>query len=152
MTWDGQSNVPGIVLGLGLGGFLDGIVLHQMVQWHNMGSAVVPPLTLDAMQQNMRWDGFFHVATWVCVIAGVYLFLRDARRGVRLPTPRALTGLLLIGWGAFNLVEGVVDHHLLEIHHVRDMPAHVPAYDWAFLAVGGAGVLLVGVVLARPRP
>lgn len=129
-----RSNVPGIVLGLGLGGFHDG------VQWHNMGSAVVPPLTLDAMQLNMRWDGFFHAATWVLVTAGVYLFLRDARRGLRLPTPRVLTGLLLIGWGAFNLMEGVVDHHLLEIHHVRDVPAHVPAYDWAFPAVGGMGV------------
>jgi uncharacterized membrane protein len=149
---EGRSNVPGIVLGLGLGGFLDGIVLHQVVQWHNMGSAAVPPVTLDAMQQNMRWDGLFHVATWVLVTAGVYLFLRDARRGLRLPTPRALTGLLLIGWGAFNLVEGVVDHHLLAIHHVRDLPAHFPAYDWAFLAVGGVGVLLVGLVLARPRP
>ena len=32
--------LAGIVLGLGLGGFVDGIALHQIMQWHNMGSAV----------------------------------------------------------------------------------------------------------------
>ena len=34
--------LAGIVLGLGLGGFVDGIALHQIMQWHNMGSAVLP--------------------------------------------------------------------------------------------------------------
>jgi uncharacterized membrane protein len=70
---------------------------------------------MEAMKQNMLWDGLFHAATWVLVIVGVYLFLRDARRGHRVPTPRAFTGLLLLGWGAFNLVEGEIDHHLLGI-------------------------------------
>jgi uncharacterized membrane protein len=51
--------------------------------------------------------------------------------------------------GLFNLVEGVIDHHLLNIHHVRDMPSHVPLYDWIFLAVGGVGFSLLGLVLAR---
>ena len=49
--------LAGIVLGLGLGGFVDGIALHQIMQWHNMGSAVLPPTTRDAMAQNMVWDG-----------------------------------------------------------------------------------------------
>jgi uncharacterized membrane protein len=26
----------GVLLGLGLGGFVDGIVLHQILQWHHM--------------------------------------------------------------------------------------------------------------------
>src|SRR5690606_274295 len=45
----------GLFLGLGLGGFIDGIFLHQIAQWHNMGSAILPPTTMDAMSQNMRW-------------------------------------------------------------------------------------------------
>ena len=49
--------LAGIVLGLGLGGFVDGITLHQIMQWHNMGSAVLPPTTMDAMAHNMVWDG-----------------------------------------------------------------------------------------------
>ena len=54
---------------------------------------------------------------------------------------------MLIGWGMFNLVEGIVDHHLLEIHHVRPGP-HQLAYDLGFLALGGL-LLLVGWLLAR---
>ena len=72
-----QSRVPGIVLGLGLGGFADGIALH---------------------------------------------------------------------------VEGLVDHHVLGIHHVRDLPAHVPAYDWIFLGVGGVGLIAAGWLLASRAP
>ncbi|MFH9118580.1 DUF2243 domain-containing protein [Streptomyces globisporus] len=28
--------LPGIILGVGLGGFVDGILLHQLLQWHHM--------------------------------------------------------------------------------------------------------------------
>ena len=41
----------------GLGGFVDGILLHQIIRWHNMLSAVVPPVTIDAMHVNMLADG-----------------------------------------------------------------------------------------------
>lgn len=140
----------GIVLGFGLGGFVDGIALHQILHWHNMGSAVVPPVSLEALQRNMRWDGLFHAAVWLCTLAGVYLLLGVARRGLPLPGPRAFTGLLLLGWGLFNLIEGVVDHHLLELHHVRDLPTHVPVYDWLFLGFAGLGCIVLGWTMARP--
>ena len=140
---------PGILLGIGLGGFVDGILLHQVAQWHNMGSAVVPPTTMAAMRENMRWDGFFHAAVWVLTLVGAYRLLAAARKGRPLPDPTAFTGHLLLGWGLFNLVEGVVDHHLLGLHHVRDLPAHVPLYDWLFLAVGGIGFIAAGWLLAR---
>jgi uncharacterized membrane protein len=142
----------GIILGLGLGGFVDGIVLHQIVHWHNMGSAVVPPTTMQAMRDNMRWDGIFHAAVWVLTAIGVYRLLADARRGRPLPDPTAFTGLLILGWGLFNLVEGVIDHHLLGLHHVRDLPVHEPLYDWVFLAVAGLGFMLLGWALARRQP
>src|SRR3712207_6399122 len=108
----------GVVLGLGLGGFADGIALHQLAQWHNMGSAKLPPVTMEAMKQNMAWDGLFHAAVWAATLVGVYLLLGDARRGRPLPSARAFTGQMLVGWGAFNLVEGAIDHHLLDLHHV----------------------------------
>jgi len=146
---DRASIAPGIVIGLGLGGFLDGIWLHQILQWHNMGSAVLPPTSLDAMSRNMAWDGWFHFVVWLLTLTGTYMLLRDARAGVPLPRTRAFTGLLILGWGTFNLVEGVLDHHLLELHHVRDMPLHVPMYDWVFLLVGGLGLMLVGWLMAK---
>jgi uncharacterized membrane protein len=143
------SRCPGILLGLGLGGLVDGILLHQIIHWHNMGSAVLPPTTMEAMRRNMTWDGLFHAAVWVLTLIGVYLLLNDGRRGAALPRPGAFTGLLLVGWGLFNLVEGILDHHLLELHHVRDLPAHVPLYDWLFLAFAGVGLILVGGAMAR---
>jgi uncharacterized membrane protein len=141
----------GVVLGLGLGGFADGIALHQIAQWHSMGSAVLPPITMDAMKRNMAWDGWFHAATLVITTTGVFFLLSAARRRLPLPSPSQLSGQMLLGWGLFNLVEGLVDHHLLEIHHVRDMPAHVPMYDWLFLGVAGVGFILLGWLLSRPR-
>jgi uncharacterized membrane protein len=140
-----------IVLGVGLGGFLDGIVLHQIVQWHSMGSAILPPVTMEAMRRNMRWDGLFHAATWIITIVGVDM-LRTAPG--RAPGRAVFTGGMLLGWGGFNLVEGMIDHHLLQLHHVRDLPTHVPLYDWLFLGVGGFGLLAIGSILivsARAR-
>jgi uncharacterized membrane protein len=145
------SRAPSILLGASLGGFADGILLHQIAQWHNMGSAVLPPTSMAAMEQNMRWDGFFHLAMLVATVFGVYWLHADARSGKACPGPRVLSGLLILGWGVFNLLEGIIDHHLLELHHVRDVPTHVPAYDWIFLAVAGVGFILLGLALSRQR-
>ena len=141
--------LAGIVLGLGLGGFVDGITLHQIMQWHNMGSAALPPTTMEAMAQNMAPDGMFHAATLVLTLVGVVMLWSDGLAGLSPRRLSVLIGQMLLGWGLFNLVEGVIDHHVLNIHHVRDMPSHVPLYDWIFLAVGGVGFSLLGLVLAR---
>jgi uncharacterized membrane protein len=140
----------GVVLGVGLGGFADGIVLHQIAQWHNMGSAILPPHTMEAMSQNMVWDGLFHLATWTITLVGVFMLWAEVRAGTAAESAPAFAGQMIFGWGAFNLVEATIDHHLLNLHHVRDMPAHVPLYDWIFLAVAGVGFIAVGLVLMTP--
>jgi len=66
-----RSRYAGVVIGIGLGGFVDGIVLHQIVHWHNMGSSVLPPTTMSALEQNMMWDGLFHALTWLITLAGI---------------------------------------------------------------------------------
>jgi uncharacterized membrane protein len=147
-----RSIAAGILLGLSLGGFVDGILLHQIIHWHNMGSAILPPNSLESMRQNMRWDGLFHAAVWILTMLGVYRLLLDARAGRSLPAPRAFTGLLVLGWGLFNLIEGIIDHHLLGLHHVRDLPVHVPLYDWLFLGFGGVGFVLLGWGMSLRRP
>jgi uncharacterized membrane protein len=138
----------GVVLGFGLGGFVDGIALHQIAQWHNMGSAVLPPVTMADMRTNMMWDGLFHAFTWLMTFVGVWMLWAD--RQATAPTPRVLTGQMVLGWGLFNLIEGTIDHHLLSLHHVRDLPVHAPAYDWEFLAVGGGLLIAIGWALAAP--
>jgi len=70
----GALIAPGTLLGIGLGGFLDGIVLHQILQGHNMLSSVIAPVDLVNMKYNMVWDGLFHAftsaATCVTVTSG----------------------------------------------------------------------------------
>jgi uncharacterized membrane protein len=140
--------LPGVLLGAGFGGFVDGIVLHQIFQVHSMLSTWVPPTTMDAMRVNMSWDGYFHAGVWVLAMLGAWGLWAAGRNG-RTPTARGFLGQLLAGWALFNLVEGVIDHHLLQTHHVVDLPRHVPVFDWIFLGVGGGLLLLIGWALAR---
>lgn len=124
-----------VVLGLGLGGFIDGIVFHQILQWHQMLSAEHPPNTLENMQLNTLWDGLFHASTWILTAVGLVLLWRALQnRSQRLPG-RILAGGLLMGWGIFNLVEGIINHFILGIHHVRPGPNQL-AYDVGFLVLG----------------
>jgi uncharacterized membrane protein len=138
----------GIFLGLGIGGFIDGIVLHQLAHWHNMGSAVLPPSTLEALAQNMRWDGMFHVFTLALTLIGVVSLWREGLDGTAPPSLRVLTGQMVLGWGLFNVVEGAIAHVLLDLHHVRDLPMHVPLYDWVVLGLG-ALFMLLGWLMSR---
>jgi uncharacterized membrane protein len=139
---------PGVMLGIGLGGFVDGVVLHQILQWHHMlTSAGYPPDSVTNLTINTLFDGLFHASTWVAVAVGLYLLHRAIRRG-RAWSGRRLVGGMLIGWGGFNLVEGIVDHHLLGLHHVREGAANPLVWDLGFL-VFGALLMLAGYALAR---
>lgn len=148
----------GLLLGLGLGGFVDGIVLHQILQWHHMLSdygsyqGLYPDLSRQGLEDNTLWDGLFHAATWVFVVGGLFVLwpAMSTRRWPHGGSTRHLVGLLLAGWGLFNLVEGLVDHHLLGIHHVRDDVADPLWWDLGFLALGFL-LLLAGTALARPK-
>jgi uncharacterized membrane protein len=137
-----------LFLGVGLGGFVDGIVLHQILQWHHLLTSTGdhPATTVAGLEANTLADGLFHLATWVATVAGLYGLWRRQRAGERAPG-RVLAGLMLAGWGAFNLVEGTIDHHLLGIHHVRTGDGQAVA-DLAFLALGAA-LLAGGLALAR---
>jgi uncharacterized membrane protein len=128
----------GLLYGLGLGGFVDGIVLHQVLQWHHMVSDVpsAPPTTVAGLELNTLADGLFHLATWVLVVAASIAALRAWRQGRLAPNWSFHVGLLLTGWGVFNLVEGVVDHQLLGVHHVRDDLGGPLSWDLGFLVLG----------------
>ena len=142
--------LPGLLMGLGLGGFVDGIVLHQILQWHHMltDTADNPADTLAGLEANTVADGFFHLATWVFVAVAMVLGIRAWQRRELAPPWRVQIGMLLTGWGAFNLVEGLIDHHLLELHHVREASGNRLAWDLAFLALGCL-LIVGGQLLAR---
>ena len=68
-------------------------------------------------------------------------------RGNRLAV---MWGALLVGWGLFDLVEGIVDHELLGVHHVNEVAAASQRLGWdlAFL-LWGAVMALAGWRLLR---
>lgn len=132
----------GIFLGIGLGGFLDGIVFHQILQTHNMLSNRIPPDTLVNAKINMTWDGYFHAMVWVLTAIGLHRLFLAGKRDDVLWSGKILFGAMLAGWGLFNLVEGIIDHHVLGIHHVMEYALNKLPYDLAFLASGVIFVLI----------
>ena len=141
----------GTLLGIGMGGFVDGIVLHQILQWHNMLSAKYAPTTVVNMEINMFWDGLFHAFTWLMTALGIAALWRCGQRRDVPWSTRTFVGSLAFGWGLFNVVEGVIDHHILHIHHVQEIENHLP-WDIGFL---GFGVVLIAVglwLISTARP
>jgi uncharacterized membrane protein len=140
----------GLFLGLGLGGFFDGIVLHQVLQWHHMASHAVPPDSLEALRFNVFLDGLFHALTYVFVAAGLALLWRAGHRRHLKWSTGAFAGTLLMGFGLFNLVEGLVNHQILGLHHVNET---VPRHQWIWWDLGflawGAAMLAGGWALWR---
>jgi uncharacterized membrane protein len=134
-----------------LGGFADGIVLHQILQWHHMLSETerYPATNLGDLQANVLADGIFHAVAWLFVVGGIAWLWNTARNGGWTWRWRTLLGWMLVGWGVFNMVEGTVNHHLLEIHRVRPEAAVPLVWDIGFLVLG-AVLVTVGWML-QPR-
>ena len=137
----------GVLLGIGFGGFFDGILLHQILQWHHMLTSTGdhPATTVAGLEDNTLADGLFHALTFVAALTGLALLWKAVGRGAVL-AGRRLAGLMLAGWGLFNLVEGVIDHQILTVHHVNT--DNVVLWDTLFLILG-AGLLIGGLALAR---
>ncbi len=144
--------MPGILLGMGFGGFIDGIVLHQLLQWHHMLSSTGdnPTTTVGGLEANTLADGLFHAATWLLSVIGLVVLWRIMRCHEVTANGRSLFGWIVAGWGIFNAVEGLVNHHILQIHHVREAAANEALWDLSFLVFGGV-LIVSGVALARPR-
>jgi uncharacterized membrane protein len=123
----------GVFFGLGLGGFFDGIVLHQLLQWHHMLSSWYPVNSIENLELNTRWDGIFHSSTYLFLLIGLFLLWRVAHKQHLYWSTRLLVGTILIGFGAFNVVEGLVDHHVLGLHHVNET---VPREQWLLWDIG----------------
>lgn len=149
----GFPTTAGILFGLGIGGFFDGIVLHQILQWHHMlTSAGYPPDTVVNLEFNTLWDGLFHAATYLFVVSALVLFWRRARLPHEPWPARLLLGTILMGFGIFNVVEGLINHQLLGLHHVNET---VPKQQWIYWDIGflvaGTLLIVIGWQICRTR-
>ena len=136
----------GILFGLGLGGLFDGIILHQVLQWHHMLTSGGYPLTsLHNLEVNTLWDGLFHLTTYIFVLTGLIILWKRAQKTHVRWSGKLLIGTVLMGFGIFNLVEGIIDHEILGTHHVNETAnrAYWIYWDLGFL-VWGAAMLIGG--------
>ncbi len=130
---------PGVLVGIGLAGTLDEVILHQLLGWHHFYDRSTPTAGLVS-------DGLFHLFSTAVLVIGI-IQLVERRRTSPDPPRLALAGILL-GAGAFNLYDGTIQHKLLGLHQVRaGAPNNLP-YDLAFLAIA-AIVALAGALLLR---
>lgn len=65
-------------------------------------------------------DGVFHMSTYIFRATGLFILWRYSRQRHIRWSGKLLPGGMLMGFGIFNLVEGVISHHLLGIHHMNE--------------------------------
>ena len=135
----------GVVLGFALGGFFDGILLHQILQWHHLVSLV--PGAGD-LRLQVLWDGLFHALMYLVAVAGLVGLWRTRRRLVE-GSGRPLVGALLSGFGLWHVVDSVLSHWVLGIHRIRLDSPNPLAWDLLWFVVFGVLPMAVGWLLVH---
>lgn len=141
MGRDGAALGAGL-LGFALSGFFDGIVLHQILQWHHL---------LSALDGDLRWqvaaDGWFHAGMYAVAALGLWRLARSRAGLSASGAGRALVAWALVGFGLWHVVDAVGSHWLLGIHRIRMDAASPLAWDLGWLALFGVAPLALGLRL-----
>jgi len=128
--------VSGLLFGIGFVAFVDEAVFHQVLGWHHFYDRSTTEIGLLS-------DGVFHAFSWFATVGGAFLLADTVRRGGW--SPLRWWAAVLVGVGAFQLYDGIVQHKLLRVHQIRSVDDLLP-YDLAW-NVSAALVLAVGAVL-----
>jgi len=135
----------GIALGVALGGFFDGILLHQILQWHHLLS-LVP--SVETLRAQVLWDGYFHALMYVIAIVALWRLWRA--RGQKGPQPaRTLGAALLLGFGLWHVADSILSHWVLGIHRIRVDSPNPLLWDLIWFVVFGLIPLGTGWLLGR---
>ena len=154
MSTDRLSAPPrsaALLLGFSLGGFFDGILLHQVLQWHHLLSNVASPRVQDLRVQLLA-DGLFHLLMYGLALAALLLLWRR-RGGLAAPgSGRTIAAAALLGFGAWHVVDTLLSHWITGIHRVRGDSPNPLFWDLLWLAAFGIVPLVIGWWLQRRGP
>lgn len=134
--------LPAFWLGFTLAGFFDGILLHQVLQWHHLLSNLEGVLFRDQRVQ-IAADGYFHVLMYFLLGFAMWLLWR---RREALASPGAgarVLQFLLVGFGAWQWTDVVLFHWILGIHNVRVGVENPLVWDVGWLVIFGVAPLLI---------
>jgi uncharacterized membrane protein len=141
---DGRTRWCG-VLGFALGGFFDGILLHQILQWHHLLS-LVPGA--GSLRMQVVWDGYFHALMYAIAALALWGLWRT-REVAQGRSGAGLIGAALIGFGMWHAVDAVASHWILGIHRTRIDSTQPLAWDLLWLALFGIAPAVVGWLMLR---
>jgi uncharacterized membrane protein len=133
------------VLGFALGGFFDGILLHQILQWHHLLS-LVPGA--GSLRMQVVWDGYFHALMYAIAALALWGLWR-ARNAAQGRSGTGLIGAALVGFGTWHAVDTILSHWVLGIHRIRIDSAQPLAWDLLWLAVFGIVPAVLGWWMLR---
>jgi uncharacterized membrane protein len=137
---------PGYVLGFALGGFFDGILLHQILQWHHLLSAI----NGDDIRFQVAADGYFHALMYVIAAVGLWM-LWASRRTPGEMSSRLLIAGILIGFGAWHIVDALLSHWLIGIHRIRMDSSSPLFWDLLWLGLFGLVPVILGWIMSGPN-
>lgn len=124
------------------GGFFDGILLHQILQWHHLLSGIQTG-ALGSLAAQVAADGAFHALMYVIATLGLIELCR-ARLVSASFDAQPSSGLFWIGFGVWHILDTVLSHWITGIHRVK-MDADSPLiWDIAWVVVFGIVPLLYG--------
>ncbi len=138
----------GYLLGFAIGGFFDGILLHQVLQWHHLLSGLEGPAFRDLRVQILA-DGLFHVAMYVVALVGLFWLARSRHELGLANADRLLLASVLMGFGIWHIVDAVVFHWTMGIHRIRMQTGHPLLWDLAWFFVFGVAIAAGGLLLRR---
>lgn len=128
----------GILFGLGLVGFLDETVFHQLLHWHHFYDKSTTDIGLVS-------DGLFHAFSWFATIGSSFM-MAALHRQKAWRASLWWSGVLL-GGGAFQLYDGIIQHKLMRLHQIRYVD-NVYIYDWIWNIIASA-MIIAGILLFK---
>lgn len=139
----GRSIVAGVLIGVGVAAFLDETVFHQLLHWHHFYDG-------STLEVGLVSDGLFHAGGWIAIVVGLFLFADLQRR--RLSVPKRVWAGGLLGWGVFQVYDGLFQHKVLGLHQIRYEVDLLP-YDLAWNLSGALGAIIgVALLFGRAQP
>lgn len=142
-----KISLSGAAVGFGLGGFFDGIVLHQILQWHHLLSGLENPKL--SLPNQIVADGLFHLLMYIITVTGLVILWRNQKEKEQLGIQPNLVRAVLLGFGLWHLVDAVFSHWILGLHRIRPEADSPLLWDILWLFLFGFGPIVLGLAQKR---